>query len=446
LIEVDMLRRLFIKLFVLLLLGYVFLGKGFAYFHIPTDPAIYIGEIVLAAGIIALARPRTILPLTRNWTARIFLALALLGLARTFINLSEYGTDAIRDFALLYYGGFMFLSAALIKSRETIQRTAKVYSRIAPFYLVWTIIPAILKFSSYDGLPTVPGTAIPIILLRPSDVAIHVGAILVFVLTMPATLAIARHALTTSVLCMVGLAPTLYSRASFLAATVGVSCAALLRSSRRIVRVGLATMTLLLILLALDPAVKLPDRNRVLSVQGITQGVMAMLNPAPGYSEAHDTISWRCEWWKAIADDVFFGPLFWTGHGFGENLALTYGIITNAGGEYLLRSPHNVNVTFLGRLGVPGLALWVAMNIAWLVMIWKVFRRARRQGDDLLSGVSVWLIAYWLMAILIASTDVYLEGPQGGIWFWTVMGMGIAVARIQKTESFQTHGGLENAA
>jgi hypothetical protein len=27
--------------------------------------------------------------------------------------------------------------------------------------------------------------------------------------------------------------------------------------------------------------------------------------------------------------------------------------------------------------------------------------------------------------------DVYLEGPQGGIWFWSVLGLGVAALTIQ---------------
>ena len=29
------------------------------------------------------------------------------------------------------------------------------------------------------------------------------------------------------------------------------------------------------------------------------------------------------------------------------------------------------------------------------------------------------------------SFDVYLEGPQGGIWFWSIIGFGIAVTEVE---------------
>jgi hypothetical protein len=31
-----------------------------------------------------------------------------------------------------------------------------------------------------------------------------------------------------------------------------------------------------------------------------------------------------------------------------------------------------------------------------------------------------------------ATFDVYLEGPQGGIWFWCVFGFGIALMEVQR--------------
>ena len=31
-----------------------------------------------------------------------------------------------------------------------------------------------------------------------------------------------------------------------------------------------------------------------------------------------------------------------------------------------------------------------------------------------------------------ASFDVYLEGPQGGIWFWSFFGFGMALLEVQR--------------
>ena len=43
----------------------------------------------------------------------------------------------------------------------------------------------------------------------------------------------------------------------------------------------------------------------------------------------------------------------------------------------------------------------------------------------------LFLGAYWLAFLINGSFDVYLEGPMGGIWFWTVYGIGVAPANLQ---------------
>ena len=41
-----------------------------------------------------------------------------------------------------------------------------------------------------------------------------------------------------------------------------------------------------------------------------------------------------------------------------------------------------------------------------------------------------WILVFWLAMVVNASFDVYLEGPQGGIWFWMIFGLGLAALRI----------------
>jgi hypothetical protein len=44
----------------------------------------------------------------------------------------------------------------------------------------------------------------------------------------------------------------------------------------------------------------------------------------------------------------------------------------------------------------------------------------------------LFLLAYWLAFMANASFDVFIEGPMGGIWFWTIFGTGLAALWIQK--------------
>jgi hypothetical protein len=58
--------------------------------------------------------------------------------------------------------------------------------------------------------------------------------------------------------------------------------------------------------------------------------------------------------------------------------------------------------------------------------------RASRRHPALLPVIAV-LFAYWLAALINMSFDVYLEGPQGGIPFWTVIGLGMVAMRATRS-------------
>jgi hypothetical protein len=100
----------------------------------------------------------------------------------------------------------------------------------------------------------------------------------------------------------------------------------------------------------------------------------------------------------------------------------------------------------LARSGVPGLALWVLLNAVWLLMMLRALVRFRRAGDALGSGVIVWLTVLWGAALMNAAFDVYLQGPHGGIWFWAVVGLGIALARTAPVASESPSSSPEVAA
>ena len=137
------------------------------------------------------------------------------------------------------------------------------------------------------------------------------------------------------------------------------------------------------------------------------------------------TKEWRLQWWAEIVGYTFHGPYFWTGKGFGVNLADADGFQSTA--DHSLRAPHNSHFTILARMGVPGLLLWLTIQAAFGVGLLSAIRAHRRAGDLKLASIGGWLFAYWVAMMIDTSFDPYLEGPQGGIWFWTVVGLGLVV-------------------
>ena len=188
-------------------------------------------------------------------------------------------------------------------------------------------------------------------------------------------------------------------------------------------------------------------KGRELSFHQIVLNVKSTFGDV-GSDGLDSTKEWRMEWWKDILRDTFgslkYGPgdgaqsthrswsrgrYFWGGMGFGVNLADEYGYQV---GDRSLRSPHNGHMTLLARTGVPGLALWALVQMSWGAAVLNGYYRARRSGDARWSGLFLFLGAFWLAFLINTSFDVYLEGPMGGIWFWSVYGLGIASVWIHK--------------
>jgi O-antigen ligase len=144
------------------------------------------------------------------------------------------------------------------------------------------------------------------------------------------------------------------------------------------------------------------------------------------------TRAYRLEWWGDIVDYTVTGPFFWGGKGFGVNLATDDGFQFEA--EETHRAPHNSHVTVLARMGVPGLAMWISLQVAFAVSLWVAMRKAQRIGLARWASIDAWLLIYWLAICINASFDPYLEGPQGGIWYWSIIGIGLYVLRLQRIE------------
>jgi hypothetical protein len=100
----------YLVLLVFSLLGYAVLGKGFAYAGIPP---LFIGEIVLGLGLVALLRSRCLLAAMGGLPS--FLLVALMGwvVVRTIPYVAQFGIDAVRDSMVALYGLFAFIMIGL---------------------------------------------------------------------------------------------------------------------------------------------------------------------------------------------------------------------------------------------------------------------------------------------------------------------------------------------
>ena len=98
------------------------------------------------------------------------------------------------------------------------------------------------------------------------------------------------------------------------------------------------------------------------------------------------------------------------------------------------RSPHNIQMTVLARAGVPGLVIWSLLQSTFALSLVVAFFRARRERREWWARVNLWILSFWLAFMVNAAFDVFLEGPQGGVWFWCLIGFGIAALEAQRAE------------
>ena len=99
-----------------------------------------------------------------------------------------------------------------------------------------------------------------------------------------------------------------------------------------------------------------------------------------------------------------------------------------------LRAPHNGHFAILARGGVTGLALWIILQAGYAIGLLRTAIGAHRLGRDHWVAIMAWLFVYWVAAMVNMSFDPYLEGPHGGIWFWSLFGLGLFAMRAWRAD------------
>lgn len=408
------------------LVGYGFLSRGFSY--IGARP-VFIGEVLLLVCVIA-----TIMALGRarfRVVHAVLLAFMVLGAARTIPYLGTYGIDAARDGATWIYAFFAFAVSILVRP-EDILRVVRAYGWYVPLFVAW--VPLSTALTSAGVVPTVPGTDVPIIGFKMGDMGVQLAGVAGFVLSGTFATTPAAHRVRESVFWMGWLVAAgivaAQNRGAMVAMAAVAAVALVVRPSGRWARAGAIALGLVVVLALVNPTVAIGDR-RALSFNQLVDNATSVFG-STGNSDLDGSRGWRLRWWSTIIAYTVDGPYFWTGKGFGINLADADGFQVGAvGTDQSLRAPHNGHMEILAREGVPGFVLWVLLQATWLGMMLRSGWRARRRaGGAVWVGIAGWLVVYWAASLVNMSFDVFLQGPHGGIWFWSVFGLGIAVAAI----------------
>jgi hypothetical protein len=423
----------FLVLLSVVLLGYAVLGKGFAYLGFPP---LFIGEIAFFVGSIALLRSGCLFAALASMPSFLLAMTMVWVLLRTLPFVGFYGFDALRDSVVIMYGGFSFMIVALLLEDECRLNTIIRYYR-AFLNVYIPIIPFVFAFSRLmsDHIPRWPKYDVAVLLLQPGEVAAHLVGATVFALV-----GFRRVTLLGIIPVLVTLPMiSIVSRGAMLAAVVPIVFAALLlgkvRELATVVVIGLAAFVI-----AYSVETSVTDyrearstHERSLSTRQIAENAGSIVGY--GGQQTEGTKTWRIDWWNIIISDTVFGPHFWTGRGFGLNLADADGFLDRTHREHPpLRSPHCVHMTMLARAGVPGLVLWAALLASWFGMVLCAMWAARRRGETQWAGLFLFIACYAMSCIINATFDVAIEGPMQGIWFWCLVGLGTGSVMIYRCQ------------
>ena len=407
--------------------GYMVVGKSFAYLGVPP---LYVGEILFGLGILAFIASGSATTLFTTLPALCAVLLVGWVLLRTLQGVGSYGIDALRDGAVALYAGFAFIVAALLVERPA--RLAQIvgYFRIhARILIPLAILAYVIARFAGTSMPKLPWQNIEILSVRSGELAAHLCGALVLVLVGLCTVGRIWLVVALSGVCLVAS----QSRGGLLALVIPLVVAATLTGQvRRFFGAGVIAFLVLGAAYVTDVSIEIPRNERPISARALVDNMASIVLP----NEANNldgTKQWRLNWWQAIRNYTVHGPYFWTGKGFGVNLAEADGFVVGLEhGGPVLRSPHSVHMTYLARAGVPGLTLWLLTCATWSFALLRASFHARLTGEREWSRYFIFLVCYLAAMVIDASFDVALEGPMLGIPFWILFGVGLGSLMIYR--------------
>ena len=430
------LPQMFLVVVGISLFGYTFLGKGYAYFGVSP---IYIGELLLLFGVLAALLGGGFMPALRSPISWLVILWAVWGLVCTVPYLGVYGLDALRDATIWGYGAFAILVAGFMLRLRWWTKASDAYARWFWWFAFWSPIAGVIFSTVEPSIPRVPGSDIPLLFVKAGDFGVQLAGAATFVLVGLADSRWRRspHRVALEWLWwmawLAGVAITgAASRGALVSVVFAVATVMLLHRRAQIWKPALVSFVFAFVFVSAD--IKLnAGQEREVSARQIAENLRSIWGGQTNTSNLEGTRAWRLQWWSDIIDYTVHGRYFWMGKGFGVNLADDDDFQGTVNG-LPNRSPHNIQMTVLARAGVPGLVVWSVLQSAFALSLVIAYFRARRERREWWARANLWIFSFWLAFMVNAAFDVFIEGPQGGVWFWCLIGFGIAALEAQRAE------------
>jgi O-antigen ligase len=421
--------------------GYILFDRAFAYIHVPPIP-LFVGEfVVLVAVVAALVATGHIHRAIRHSTAvKLLIVFALWGVLRTIPYVGTYHVNAIRDAALWYYSLLAIpICALVLRDAELVTRWAGMYRRFIPWFLVFS--PIALLFGSAFGTHLnilVPGSNVSIWDHKPGNIAVNVAIAVAFLWLVPNAAGRYRP-LLTGLSTVVLLIVFTQNRGGSIAAAAGLAWVWLFAKRRGRMTLAVIATVCLVVLAGWSSNIQVRTAGgRTISVNQLVENFNSVIgggstqssSSSSSSSNLNSTVQFRKNLWSAVITKVKAEKRVLTGLGFGIDIAKEVGF--QGGADTQLRSPHNSHVDVFARMGLIGLAIWVAF---WGFFFFTALRTRWRflaLGRSLETGLVGVCIAGVTAILVNAYFDPTLEGAQVAIWLWTLVGLTFGLAALSR--------------
>ena len=414
------LKSFYLKVLIyVLFFGYAVLGKGFAYLHLPLNVPIYIGEIFLILGITILVKHLYEDKLSNLIPLSPFL---ILGTVILLINVGQYGLEALRDSAMVYYSLFAIIVFNIAR-RFPVELIIRLFSKLFPLLITWYAVYQILTTLSGVKSIIVPGTKdIRLFWLKAGDLGVLLLIAFVFIQLFKKEIEIKRKyscfliLIIFAVLFIVSVA----NRGAFVAFSAGFLTYFLFQPFPK--KLKYIVIILIIISLIISLNFEYGKGRRKISSAQLRTNIDSIIHPSKGPSYLVGHANYRLLFWRKLvtATTNNFDRLLF-GFGFGENLQTKF----EMGKEKATpnKHPHNFTINIFARMGIFGLFTWVYLNLFYVTRLLFAYKRS----SGIKRKTALWLLTIWVAAITNSMFDVYLEGPMGAVPFWIFMGFGYSL-------------------
>jgi O-Antigen ligase len=406
---------------------YLSFGKGFSYAGVPP---IFIGEIALV--LLSFAEINRATEIPESLGAGLTYIAVGLGLGQVAFDLLARNANPIetlRGFAVIYYSAYALVVFAALRRAEYSSTRVCVFgsldrwlSKYTTHVLSIVLLLAALLVVNVSWVPRWPHSNIPLLYTKATDLSVTLAFYMPFVFSDAERRTVLpkrwTHA-TIDRLLWVAAFLLVFSRSrGALIGIVGASFLTFKWDVARMFKKALLLVTLFAVLMI--TRFRFAVGGRELSARAITTSITSLIasNPQTDGNYA-DTREWRARWWRGIWHDILDKVHVFHGFGWGDNLAIRYGVVTGdvSADPQVLRLPHNIFLSVAGRAGLlmAGLLVTIFLTSA---LIGRHLQNAAAHSPAVAAARSG-----LLAALLVGMTDVFIESPQGGIVCWMCCGL-----------------------